>query len=163
MTFAKETMIDDIYKECDLSRSQATKAAETLLETIKKILESGKDVLITGFGKFCVKESAQREKSSDGRRADVGFHKLFFVDNIFNLPSSYAKAICEDLVTAGLRVSWRCILYPHTELARTAIKEGFISPDESLLFPKFFMKKGLDDCLGETISIWRKDRPHWLV
>ena len=61
MTFAKETMIDNIYKGCDLSRSQATKAAETLLEIIKKTLESGKDALITGFGKFCVKEKEARK------------------------------------------------------------------------------------------------------
>lgn len=60
-------------------------------------------------------------------------------------------------ITSGIRI------YPYTELARTAIKEGFIAPDENLLFPKFYMKKGLDDWLGETISVWRKDRPHWLV
>jgi integration host factor subunit alpha len=33
---------------------------ETILEIIKRTLESGEDVLISGFGKFCVKEKRGR-------------------------------------------------------------------------------------------------------
>jgi integration host factor subunit alpha len=33
---------------------------ETLLEIIKRTLESGEDVMITGFGRFCVKEKHMR-------------------------------------------------------------------------------------------------------
>jgi integration host factor subunit alpha len=33
---------------------------ESLLEIIKSQLESGQDVLISGFGKFCVKEKKER-------------------------------------------------------------------------------------------------------
>jgi len=33
---------------------------ETLLELIKSNLEKGEDVLISGFGKFCVKEKNER-------------------------------------------------------------------------------------------------------
>ena len=33
---------------------------ETLLEIIKRTLEGGEDVLISGFGKFCVKDKRQR-------------------------------------------------------------------------------------------------------
>ena len=33
---------------------------ETLLELIKSNLESGEDVLISGFGRFCVKQKAER-------------------------------------------------------------------------------------------------------
>jgi len=39
---------------------------ESLLEVIKKTLENGEDVLISGFGTFCVKEKMERrERSSD--------------------------------------------------------------------------------------------------
>jgi radical SAM superfamily enzyme YgiQ (UPF0313 family) len=44
------------------------------------------------------------------RRA--GFKRLFFVDNTFNLPPSYAIELCERLVRADLDFEWRCILYP---------------------------------------------------
>ena len=60
MTLTKDTMIDSVYNGCDLSRSQATKVVETLLEVIKSTLESGEDVLISGFGKFRVREKKAR-------------------------------------------------------------------------------------------------------
>ena len=41
---------------------------ETLLELIKRSLESGEDVLISGFGKFCMKEKKQRR----GRNPSTG-------------------------------------------------------------------------------------------
>jgi len=41
---------------------------ETILKTIKKSLVSGEDVLISGFGKFCVKEKSQRR----GRNPETG-------------------------------------------------------------------------------------------
>ncbi|MGD8542758.1 MAG: HU family DNA-binding protein [Desulfobacteraceae bacterium] len=44
-----------------------------MLEQLKASLESGEDVLVTGFGKFCVKDKAQRR----GRNPDfiiVGRH-----------------------------------------------------------------------------------------
>jgi len=68
MTLIKETMIDSVQNRCHLSRSQATKAVETLLEAIKRTLESGEDILISGFGKFCVKE----KKGRKGRNPQTG-------------------------------------------------------------------------------------------
>lgn len=44
---------------------------------------------------------------------DAGFHQFFFVDNTFNLPPSYALALCEEIVRRSLNISWRCIIYPH--------------------------------------------------
>ena len=41
---------------------------ETLLEIIKKTLASGEDVLISGFGRFCVREKAERK----GRNPSTG-------------------------------------------------------------------------------------------
>lgn len=33
---------------------------DTILEIIKNTLENGEDVLITGFGKFCIKDKRER-------------------------------------------------------------------------------------------------------
>jgi integration host factor subunit alpha len=41
---------------------------ESILKTIKMTLESGEDVLISGFGKFCVKEKKERR----GRNPQTG-------------------------------------------------------------------------------------------
>ena len=56
MTSTKADLIDSLYKQLGLSKARSTKVIESLLEIVKKTLESGEDVLISGFGKFCVKE-----------------------------------------------------------------------------------------------------------
>ncbi|HIJ55237.1 MAG TPA: integration host factor subunit alpha [Deltaproteobacteria bacterium] len=53
-------MIEAIRKENDYSRSQASEVAEILMEIIKRSLESGEDVMISGFGKFQVKSKKER-------------------------------------------------------------------------------------------------------
>ncbi len=45
--------------------------------------------------------------------ADAGFRQFYFVDNTFNLPPSYALALCHSLAERRLGIVWRCILYPH--------------------------------------------------
>ncbi|NQT70942.1 MAG: radical SAM protein [Desulfobacteraceae bacterium] len=212
-------------------------------------------------GKIMRKHSLERVVDAISRYVEAGFDRFFFVDNIFNLPLSYAKEFCDQLVEAGLNTSWRCILYPwrvdeelvekmaeagckevslgfesgsekilramnknfqpeevrriserlkhygiqqmgflllggpeenrktveeslafadsldleamkitmgiriypHTDLARTAIKEGVIAPDDDLLFPKFYMTPDLDEWLRSTVSAWMDGRPHWML
>ena len=60
MALTKENVINEIYNQCGLSKTQSIDAVEFILETIKQTLESGEDVLITGFGKFCVNEKNER-------------------------------------------------------------------------------------------------------
>ena len=43
---------------------------------------------------------------------EAGFNRFFFVDNIFNLPLSYAKSFCDKIIEEKLDITWRCILYP---------------------------------------------------
>ncbi len=42
----------------------------------------------------------------------AGLNRFFFVDNIFNLPSSYAQDLCQAIIDAGLDISWQAIIYP---------------------------------------------------
>jgi radical SAM superfamily enzyme YgiQ (UPF0313 family) len=42
----------------------------------------------------------------------AGFERVYFVDNVFNLPESYAGELCEGLTRARLDIRWRAILYP---------------------------------------------------
>ncbi len=212
-------------------------------------------------GKIIRKYSPARVSDALSRYVEAGFDRFFFVDNTFNLPLHYAKALCDRLVKARLNISWRCILYPwkvdeelvekmseagckevsmgfesgsgkilramnkrfrleevrriseklkhhsirqmgflllgglgenrktvgeslvfadsldmeamkitmgiriypYTDLARTAIKEGVIAPDDDLLFPKFYMTPGLGEWLRSTVSTWMDGRPHWFL
>ena len=42
----------------------------------------------------------------------AGFDHFFFVDNTFNLPPGYSKDLCDQMLGAGLNITWRGILYP---------------------------------------------------
>jgi len=60
VALTKEKIIDSIYDQVGLSKSQSRTVVERLLEIIKQSLESGEDILISGFGKFVVKEKSAR-------------------------------------------------------------------------------------------------------
>ena len=60
MTLTKIHIVDDIAEQNGYTKKMSTDLVETLLELIKSSLEAGDDVLISGFGKFCVKDKKQR-------------------------------------------------------------------------------------------------------
>jgi integration host factor subunit alpha len=60
MTLTKEHLINCLAEENGYSRFQAAELIETLIEIIKSRLSSGEDVLVSGFGKFCVRQKRER-------------------------------------------------------------------------------------------------------
>ena len=68
MTLTKSVIVENIYSQCGLSKNTAPRAIESLLEIIKSTLESGESVMISGFGKFEVKEKNARR----GRNPKTG-------------------------------------------------------------------------------------------
>jgi integration host factor subunit alpha len=60
VTLTKSQIIVAIAEQNGSTRKKSTETVETILELIKSTLESGEDVLISGFGKFCVKEKRER-------------------------------------------------------------------------------------------------------
>jgi len=52
-------------------RNQSVELIETLLEIIKSALASGEDVLISGFGKFCVKTKRERRGRNPATGEDM--------------------------------------------------------------------------------------------
>ena len=52
--------MDSVGDQIGYSKKRSFEIIETLLEIMKKSLESGEDVLISGFGKFCVKEKGEQ-------------------------------------------------------------------------------------------------------
>ena len=60
MTLTKADIVESVNNELGYPKNRCSELVETLLEIIKTSLEQGEDVLISGFGKFCVKDKKQR-------------------------------------------------------------------------------------------------------
>ena len=60
MSLTKAHVINAIADQIGFPMNHSSEIIETLLEIIKKALESGDDVMLSNFGKFCVKEKSQR-------------------------------------------------------------------------------------------------------
>jgi len=68
MRFKKFDIIEEIRNRNGFTIKKSAETVETLLEIVKSTLASGEDVLISGFGKFCVKEKKERK----GRNPETG-------------------------------------------------------------------------------------------
>ena len=68
MTITKASLTNSICDTTNLPRQESMSTVESLFEIIKRTLESGEDVLISGFGKFCLKDKKERR----GRNPETG-------------------------------------------------------------------------------------------
>lgn len=71
MTLTKAELIDVIAESNGFPKKQATDTIESLLEIMKRTLESGEDVLVSGFGKFCVNEKSERRGRNPATGSDL--------------------------------------------------------------------------------------------
>ena len=71
MTLTKSQIVDKIRTSTNSSRNESSETIETLLEIIKQTIASGEDVLISGFGKFCVKEKSERRGRNPATGGDM--------------------------------------------------------------------------------------------
>ena len=60
MTLTKANIVDAIHNDLGFPKNRSAELIEILLEQIKCTLEKGEDVLISGFGKFCIKNKKER-------------------------------------------------------------------------------------------------------
>lgn len=61
MKVTKAYLGNRVYKNSkDLTRKQSDAAVDFIVETIKARLEKGEDVLISGFGKFNIRDKSAR-------------------------------------------------------------------------------------------------------
>ena len=68
MTLTKSDIVGSLYSHCGFSRTRYVQLVESTLEIIKSPLESGESVMISGFGKFEVKD----KKTRRGRNPQTG-------------------------------------------------------------------------------------------
>jgi integration host factor subunit alpha len=60
MTLTKAHIVEAIAEQNRFTKKKSMETVETILELIKGSLVSGDDVLISGFGKFCVNAKKER-------------------------------------------------------------------------------------------------------
>ena len=60
MTLTREGITRSVFERLDMSKASSAKAVETTFEIVKKTLKADEEVLISGFGKFCVKDKDRR-------------------------------------------------------------------------------------------------------
>ena len=75
MTLTKAQIVDLIHEELPFPKNKSTEVIEGLIEIIKETLEGGEDVLISGFGKFCVKNKRERRGRNPATGQDLILEK----------------------------------------------------------------------------------------
>jgi integration host factor subunit alpha len=70
MALTKNDIVAAVH-ELGFTKKKSVDVVEILLETIKNTLEKSEDVLISGFGKFCVKEKRQRRGRNPATGQDL--------------------------------------------------------------------------------------------
>ena len=68
MTLTKDILIEQIRQKLNCPVKEAKVILETMLEEIKSKLAEGKDVKISGFGKWSVKEKKSRPGRNPAHR-----------------------------------------------------------------------------------------------
>jgi integration host factor subunit alpha len=91
MTLTKAQIVEALFAKNIFTKTQSAQIIETLFELIKKSLQNGEDVLVSGFGKFSVKEKYQRK----GRNPRTG--------EPITLPSGRVVTFkCSNVLRAGM-------------------------------------------------------------
>jgi len=71
MTLTKANIVEAVAEQNGYTKNQSVNTIETLLEIIKRTLESGEDVLVSRFGKFCIKTKHERRGRNPATGKDM--------------------------------------------------------------------------------------------
>jgi len=91
MTLTKDHLIRSIGDHLGISKFESSRIVESVLETVKTSLLNGDDVLISGFGKFIVKEKAARR----GRNPQTGQDLTLEPQRAITFKCSPRMRVCE--------------------------------------------------------------------
>jgi radical SAM superfamily enzyme YgiQ (UPF0313 family) len=142
---------------------------------IKAMAKAGCREVSLGFESGCdevLKEMNKHFRSKDVRDAarmlaDYGIHTMGFL--MLGGPGETRESVEESLafvsalnldalkITVGIRI------YPHTKLAKRAVQDGLIAKEDNLLFPKFYMVRGLEGWIRESVARNLKEHRNWVM
>jgi integration host factor subunit alpha len=87
MALTKEGIVNNlasIGRGTVFGKQESFDLVESLLEIMKRTLENGEDILISGFGKFCVNEKKERK----GRNPKTGESAIIDARRVVTFQSS---------------------------------------------------------------------------
>ncbi len=67
-------------------------------------------------------------------------------------------AFVDSLEMDAVRVKMGIRIYPHTSLAETARRRGLIDAKDTLFHPRFYLERGLEGWISETLRAWASER-----
>jgi radical SAM superfamily enzyme YgiQ (UPF0313 family) len=133
-------------------------------EQVSMGFESGSERILKNMNKrFTLKEVRQISEML----SEHGIRRMGFL--LLGSPGETRGSVEESLVFADslkldtLKITTGVRIYPHTSLAKKAIDDGVISSHDDLLLPRFYLAKGLENWLQETLKNWATTRPHWRI
>ena len=71
-------------------------------------------------------------------------------------------SFAESLKTEAMKITTGIRIYPHTVLHRIAVDEKLVTADDDLLYPRFYIEKGMESWLKETVDRWVADHENWM-
>lgn len=106
MTLTKDVLIEMIHDKVGYPVKEAKEILEMILEEIKSKLEEGKDVKISGFGKWAVKEKRSRpgRNPHTGKRIEISARRVVTFHPSDKLRNSVNKAKPAEANTAAHEV-----------------------------------------------------------
>ena len=88
-TMTKADLIESVYEKVGFSKKESSEVVETVFETMKRTLEKGERVKISGFGKFEVRYKRPRR----GRNPQTNDEIVITERNVLSFkPSQVLKA-----------------------------------------------------------------------
>jgi radical SAM superfamily enzyme YgiQ (UPF0313 family) len=133
-------------------------------EQVSMGFESGSERILKNMNKrFTLKEVRQISEML----SEHGIRRMGFL--LLGSPGETRGSVEKSLVFADslkldtLKITTGVRIYPHTSLAKKAIDDGVISSHDDLLLPRFYLAKGLENWLPETLKNWVTTRPHWRI
>jgi len=125
--------------------------------------ESGCERILKTMNKRFTTEEVRKTSLMLARR---GIKQMGFL--MLGGPGETRESVLESLAFAdslpldSMKVSQGIRIYPYTTLAKIALDEGRIGPDDQLLAPTFYMVREIEDWLVQTVQARMADRPNWM-
>ncbi|MBF0510180.1 MAG: HU family DNA-binding protein [Deltaproteobacteria bacterium] len=91
MTLTKADIVQILHEKFDIPQKEAVSAVEALIQIMKTTLEQGEDLLISGFGKFSVKEKRERKGRNPATGEEITLSKRKVVT--FNYSSNLREKL----------------------------------------------------------------------
>ena len=142
---------------------------------VKEMWRSGCREVSLGFESGCasiLKAMNKKFTPEDVRRAcdmlaDHGIFQMGFL--LLGGPGETKASVEESVAFADslpvnvMKMTPGIRIYPFTSIAKQALVEGVITPEDNLLFPRFYMVPELEDWLLEATSQYLAERPNWVA